>query len=198
MSASPLRSWQHSAPSSPLLEAAHAILDEPERLLGEGASVDATSTVSTAQAPAPDNSAPVDVPAFERRVVLFDAEELLVDALALDVEPVASSSTVGGGGFHGLDAYNTGGIEVLPHPDINLEHLAALEPDVIVIIEPIAEGIGEDLLGAIGELWIVPHEWTPVEQVRLLGDAFDRVGYRGIEGRIRLPDDVVAFFTADR
>lgn len=116
----------------------------------------------------------IDLEPFEQRVVLFGAEELLADALALGVEPIASSSTVGGDAFHGLPGYDTTDVEVLAHPEINLEYLASLRPDIVVVIEPIVDYYGTEPFTTIAELVVVPHDVTPEEQVVLLGAAFGR------------------------
>ncbi|MDY7102281.1 MAG: ABC transporter substrate-binding protein [Actinomycetota bacterium] len=136
-----------------------------------------TAAPTTTAETVPEESEPVNVDAFEQRVVLFGAEELLADALALGVEPVASSSTLGaetGEGFTGIPDYVTTDVEVLSHPYVNFEQLAALEPDIIVGIAPIIDGHGPELFEEIADTWVVPHDVTPEQQVRLLGEAFGR------------------------
>ncbi len=85
----------------------------------------ATTTVATA---APDDTEP----SIPERVVALSEEILLADLLAVGVVPVASTSNRPDG-FPGIDPALTDGIRPIFSPDLNLEALAALRPDVLVV-----------------------------------------------------------------
>jgi iron complex transport system substrate-binding protein len=109
------------------------------------------------------------------RIVAIGEEFLLAQLLALDIEPVASTATVADVGFQGLDDFDTSAIEILPYPDLNLEHVAALLPDKLVIYEQLIETVGgAATLEALADLVVVPDGLTPPEQLEFLADEFGR------------------------
>lgn len=113
--------------------------------------------------------------ADDGRVVVIGEEYVLGDLLALGVEPVAATATVADQGFQGLDEFDTEGIEPLPATEANLERLASLRPEHIVVLEFFATEIGLDQLEGIAEqVTVVPDGLGPVEQVEFLADAFGR------------------------
>jgi iron complex transport system substrate-binding protein len=118
---------------------------------GGGSTPDATNTVSVVSQPdvavtEPPVSTEPDTgdstpPAAEstqpsaepsRRIVALGEEFLLADLLAVGVTPVASTSNIPDG-FVGLDAALVQGIEPIYSPDFNLERLAALRPDLLLV-----------------------------------------------------------------
>lgn len=86
------------------------------------------------------------------RVVVLGEEVLLADVLALGVTPVASSATVEAVGFQGIEGYDTSGVEVLGMTTLSLEHLASLDPDLIVTFQFWVEQIGEETLEGIADV----------------------------------------------
>jgi iron complex transport system substrate-binding protein len=110
--------------------------------------VGAVTTVSAAEPPvgdppvttapnvtAPATSAPASAATFPpvpERVVALSEEILLADLLAIGVTPVASTSN-NPDGFPGIDPALTTGTELIFSPEFNLEALAALRPDLIVV-----------------------------------------------------------------
>lgn len=104
------------------------------------------------------------------RVVALGEEYLLADLLALGVTPIASTATVGTE-FHGLDEFDTSGIEPLPSDDPNIERLAGFEPDLIVLADFVLDYVDRDLLEPIAPLVVVGED----ERQRLadLGEAFE-------------------------
>jgi iron complex transport system substrate-binding protein len=133
------------------------------------------SVVVTDPAPAPEEVAATTEPtATDDEVVVSLGEEfLLADLLALGVVPVASTATVPTAGFQGLGQFETEGIEALPSTDVNLERLAALQPDVIVTTEFLAGQVGEALLADLGELVVIDDDATADEQLQVLAERFD-------------------------
>jgi iron complex transport system substrate-binding protein len=112
--------------------------------------------------------------ADDRRVVLLAEEFLLADVLELGVQPIASTASVAEEGFQGLDGYDTSGIEVLPMTTLSLEHLASLRPDVLVTLQFWVDQVGEEALGGMGELLVIPDGLTVAERLTVLGDLLDR------------------------
>jgi iron complex transport system substrate-binding protein len=107
-------------------------------------------------------------------VVALGEEFVLADLLALGVTPVASTATVHEVGFQGLGAADTSGIEILPATEVNLEQLAALDPDVIVTTAFIRDEAGGDLLDALGDVVVISDGASPDDQLRQLAEAFGR------------------------
>lgn len=104
------------------------------------------------------------------RVVVLGEEFLLADVLALGVEPVAATATLGTG-FVGIER-DTGGIEPLDQLQLNAEQLAALRPDTIVTTEFIAEQADADVLGAVAdEVVVIPDDPDWRSQLRSLAGA---------------------------
>jgi iron complex transport system substrate-binding protein len=66
------------------------------------------------------------------RIVALSEEFLLADLLSLGVTPVASTSN-DPGGFVGIDPSLTEGVEAIFSPEFNLERLAALRPDLLLV-----------------------------------------------------------------
>jgi ABC-type Fe3+-hydroxamate transport system substrate-binding protein len=177
-------------------------------------------------------TAPNGAVGTDERVVVIGEEYLLADLLALGVTPVASTATVAEEGFHAVGDHDTSGIRVPPALDPNVELLASLEPDHIIILEFFADQIGRDVLEAMAEVtdengraYLSEERLDLLSAPRLLllqsplveGEAraidevehdalwrtlpaveadrvaeLDRLGYPGIEGRIRLVDDLTA------
>lgn len=107
------------------------------------------------------------------RVVALGEEFLLADLLAIGVVPVASTATTADAGFQGLDGYDTGDITALPSDEPNIERLASLEPDTIVVADFVLDVIDRSVLEELAEVVVVPTDGG-VEQVEILGEAFDR------------------------
>lgn len=109
---------------------------------------DTTSATTAATVPAATTAAPATeppageppavtapastLPPVPERVVAVSEEILLADLLAIGVTPVASTSN-DPNGFPGIDPALTEGIEPIFSPEFNLEALAALRPDLIVV-----------------------------------------------------------------
>ncbi len=108
------------------------------------------------------------------RVVVLSEEYLLSDVLALGVEPIASTVTVEEAGIQGIEGYDTSGIEVLPMTTLSLEYLASLEPDTIIALQFWVDQVGEDVLGGIGDVVIVPDGLGNREQMATLGELLGR------------------------
>lgn len=107
-------------------------------------------------------------------MVALGEEFVLADLLALGVTPVASTATVADVGFQGMGDADTSGVEILPATELNLEQLAALDPDVIVTTAFIRDEAGGDLLDALGEVVVIPDGASPDAQLRQLAEAFGR------------------------
>jgi iron complex transport system substrate-binding protein len=121
-----------------------------------------------------DGNAPSGAAPDDRRVVVLAEEFVLADVLELGVRPIASTASVAEVGFQGLDDYDTSGIEVLPMTTLSLEHLASLRPEVIVTLQFWVDQIGEDALGGMAELLVIPDGLTVTERLTALGDLLDR------------------------
>jgi iron complex transport system substrate-binding protein len=88
----------------------------------DGSPVETTApTASTTPEKSPDG-----------RIVALSEEFLLADLLALGVRPVASTSN-DPSGFVGIDPALTEGVETIFSPEFNLERLAALRPDLLLV-----------------------------------------------------------------
>ena len=134
----------------------------------------AASTETTA--PADDSSADNDVePVDAGRVIAIGEEYVLGDLLALGIKPIASTATVAESGFHSLDDFDTSDIQAMPATEPNLEGLAALAPDHIVILNFFANELGLDQLQATAEtVTVIPDGLDPIEQIEFLAEAFGR------------------------
>jgi iron complex transport system substrate-binding protein len=86
-------------------------------------------TSGAATTPTIEPSPTQDLP---ERIVALSEEFLLADLLSLGVRPVASTSN-GTDGFLGIDPAATDGIEPIASPEFNVERLAALRPDLIMV-----------------------------------------------------------------
>lgn len=129
----------------------------------DGSNADTADATTTSVAPVTDG-----------RIVVIGEEYLLADLLALGVRPVAATATVAESGFHALDKYDTSDIQALPATERNLELLASLQPDRIIAYQFFADELGEDTLGAMAELTLVPDGTGPVELVTMYGELFGR------------------------
>jgi iron complex transport system substrate-binding protein len=117
-----------------------------------------------------------EIPAVPRRVVVVDSFTTLHTALLLDV-PVVGALTFGGGlppfaPFLGKAA--TAGIESIGYPDVKLETVAALRPDLIVGSKAFTEHIYDQLTEIAPTLVVdlIPQvEWK--EDERALGKLYD-------------------------
>jgi iron complex transport system substrate-binding protein len=105
--------------------------------------------------------------------VALGEEFLLADLLALGVTPVASTATVPTAGFQGLDQFDTSGIDALPATELNLERIAAYQPDVIVTTRFVATEVGEPLLAELAELVVLDDDATAADQLLALAERFD-------------------------
>lgn len=130
---------------------------------GDSAAADPTEETTTSAAVVTDE-----------RIVVIGEEYLLADLLALGIQPVAATATVAESGFHALDGYDTSEIQALPATERNLELLASLEPDRIIAYQFFADELGEDTLGGLAELTLVPDGIGPVELVTMYGELFGR------------------------
>lgn len=111
----------------------------------------------------------------QERIVVIGEEYLLADLLALGVQPVAATATVAESGFQGLDDHDTSGIQALPATERNLERLASLEADRIIVLDFFAEEIGRETLeGMAAEVTVVPDGTDPIELVTTYGELFGR------------------------
>lgn len=113
-------------------------------------------------------------PATDERIVVIGEEYLLADLLALGVQPIAATATVSESGFHALDDHDTSDIQALPATERNLELLASLQPDRIIAYQFFADELGEDTLGGLAELTLIPDGTGPVELVTMYGELFGR------------------------
>lgn len=113
-------------------------------------------------------------PTTDERIVVIGEEYLLADLLALGVQPIAATATVSESGFHALDDYDTSDIQALPATERNLELLASLQPDRIIAYQFFADELGEDTLGGMAELTLIPDGTGSVELVTMYGELFAR------------------------
>ena len=127
----------------PMLAA--AVDDDPATATGA-----ATATPSPTSAPTTTTAAPTrDL----GRVVVLAVEFMLADVMSLGIEPFASTASVAEVGFQGLDGFDTAAIEAMPMTTLNLEQLAAMEPDTIIISRQFwIDQIGEEQLGGLGDV----------------------------------------------
>ncbi len=158
--------------SRPGLFAVVAMLTLWAVLAGCSSGSDGASSSTTTSAASEGGS---EEGAEDGRVVAIGEEYLLADLLALGVVPVASTATVSDQGFQGVDEFDTEGIEPLPATEANVERLAALRPDHIVVLEFFANEVGLDKLEGIAEkVTVVPDSLSPEDQVEFLAEAFGR------------------------
>jgi iron complex transport system substrate-binding protein len=124
-----------------------------------GGDEDAASTSTTtggsaaAEGEAGDEApAPIDL----GRVVVLGEDFLLADVLALGVEPVAATATLGDE-FTGIER-DTSGIEPLDQFELDAEALAALRPDLLIAAQYVVDEAGLDLLEAVAETIVIPSD----------------------------------------
>lgn len=139
---------------------------------GSDESPHATVTTKTPADTVPANTtAPMDTVESEvdlRRVVVLGEDFLLADVLALGIDPVAATATLGDE-FSGIER-DTSGIVPLPATDPNFERLAAFDPTLIVASEFVANTAGTDILEGIAPTIVVMGaDWRT--QVTALGEA---------------------------
>lgn len=120
--------------------------------------------------PAAATAPPADA-ADAQRIVVLGEEDVLGDLLALGVEPVAGTASVPDAGFHALDTYDTSEIEPLPI-DLGLEHLAGLDPDLIVTLQFWLDQVPEGTLEAVAPVLVVPDGLDSAAQITFLGERF--------------------------
>lgn len=108
------------------------------------------------------------------RVVALAEEFILADVLALGVEPVASTASVESAGFQGIDEFDTSGIEVLPMTTLDLERVAALQPDTIITLQFWLDQIDPDLLTGMANVIVVPDGLYGKERIEALGELLGR------------------------
>lgn len=149
--------------------------DEPDGPHGDASTTTAARADTTVEAAGPRSvehaRGATQVPADPQRVVALGEEFLLADLLALDVPVVASTATVPDAGFVGVDPARTEGIEPLSATEPDLEGLAALDPDLLVVTAFVWDEVGGELLGRIAPTIAVGgDDWRA--DVELLGAAF--------------------------
>jgi iron complex transport system substrate-binding protein len=105
------------------------------------------------------------------RVVVLGEDFLLADALALGVEPVAATATLGDE-FSGIER-DTDGIEPLDQFALNAEKLAAMRPDLLIAAQYVVDEVGVDLLESVAETIVVPSDADWREQFRSLAESLD-------------------------
>lgn len=110
-----------------------------------------------------------DAPPDPGRVVALGEEYLLADLLALGITPVASTATTGDE-FHGLDEFDTSGIEPAPSYEPNIELLASFEPDLIVLGDFVLDHVDREVLEGIAPL-VVTSTDAPTRLAQV-GEAF--------------------------
>jgi iron complex transport system substrate-binding protein len=133
---------------------------------GESKDSSSTTTSTTGEGSEPEAPQP--------RALLLGEEYLLADALALGVTPVASTATVVEVGFIGVDDHDTSGIQALNATDQDLEPLVALDTDIVVAAQYVADALGTEALEPFGELTVVRDGSTPVEVLGILAGVFGR------------------------
>lgn len=154
----------------------------------------ATSTPSTDEVDA-TSTAPLDTVPLSTdagRVVVLAEEDVLADVLALGIAVQASSATVPDAGFQGMGDLPTAGIELFDYLTISLEEVAAFDADHLIVWQFAADTVGVDqLAGATEHLHVIPTGTSGVDQLRLLGEAFDRTE-RAEELIARLDESLLA------
>lgn len=155
------------------LGVAAAVVLATMAILVSACSGDSSSASSTTSA-THDTSGDAAVTPVDERIVVIGEEYLLADLLALGVVPIASTATVAEAGFQGLDDYEVADIKALPATERNIEMLASLEPDRIIILDFFAEEIGLDVLESMAEVTVVPDGTGPAELVTMYGAMFGR------------------------
>ena len=108
------------------------------------------------------------------RVVVLAEEFMLADVMSLGIEPIASTASVPEVGFQGLDGFDTAAVEALPMTTLNLEQLAAMEPDTIISLQFWIDQIGEEQLGGLGDVVAVPDGLPIPERLSFLGEQLGR------------------------
>lgn len=89
-----------------------------------------------------------EVPTDPVRVVSLGEEFLLADLLDLGIKPVASTATLGNT-FSGIDPAETEGIEPLDVALLDLDRVAALNPDLLLVDDFVFGQAGYDRLSKI-------------------------------------------------
>lgn len=140
---------------------------------------DRTVTAPTVTAPTETDPTVTDptVPdvADVGRVVVLAEEDVLADVLALGIPVVASSATVPAVGFQGMGGIETSGIEIFDYLTISLEQLATMGADHVIAWQFVVDQVGEEALAGTGaEVHVIPAGSSGRDQIRLLGEAFDR------------------------
>lgn len=101
-------------------------------------------------------------------------EELVADVFGLGTrvvaDPVAGTPLVIPLGRHGSVAADKGSA---PHTDPNLERLAALEPEILVLSRFVIDELGEGTLRELAELVVIDDDDDPAARFLALADAFD-------------------------
>lgn len=165
-------------------------------------SEDDDATDTTAVPAGGDGADPTGTTVPEQRILLLGEEYLLADALSLGVRPVASTATLFGEGFIGVDDFDTDGIEVLDNTDQDLERLVTLDSEVVIAAQYVVDAVGEEALAPFGELTIVPTGSTNEEVLLLLAGLFgkeaeaeallDELAAAEERARTEIPDQTVS------
>jgi len=106
-------------------------------------------------------------------VLALGEEFLLADLLSLGVKPVASTATSSDAGWQGLDGFDTEGVEILPNTEANVEHLASLDIDTVIVQQYVIDQVGREKLEALGEVIVAP-TGTGDEELTELGKLVGR------------------------
>ncbi len=105
----------------------------------------ATPAASTADRVIQHAFGETTVPAAPQRIIALGEEWLLDDLLALDIRPIASTVNLPDA-VPGVTAEELAGIELLSSQEVSLEHLAELQPDLIIGNRYFIEEAGYDTL----------------------------------------------------
>ena len=110
--------------------------------------------------------------ADDRRIVALGEEFLLADLLVLGVRPVASTATLAGQGFVGLEGLEAHGVEALANSETSVEELATFRPDLVIAQEWVFDHVPRATLEAVAEVLVVP--LGDLERLRAVAAAFGR------------------------
>ncbi len=120
----------------PMLAA--AVDGEPEAMPADEAT---TRTVDTP-------NGPVEVPVNPQRVIALGEEFMLADILDLGIKPIASTSSLPGG-FYALDEFDTSEIEQLSNTEPDIEHIVALQPDMLIAYTFMVDEFGHEFMSQL-------------------------------------------------
>lgn len=90
----------------------------------------------------------IEIPVAPQRIIALGEEWLLDDLLALDIRPIASTVNLPDA-VPGVTAEELAGIELISSQEVSLEHLAELQPDLIIGNRYFIEEAGYDTLSQL-------------------------------------------------